>query len=84
MGVGSVLDLVALIALPVEERVQPVPATPERIDLSHVPEYRKRQCLQSGYGASRSYWVVYRGQVDRVLLAKRVVVPAAEAEESEG
>ena len=48
VGVAAGLDHVALFNLLVEERVEAVPASAERIDLTHQREYRKCGC-----GASR-------------------------------
>ena len=48
MGVGAGLDLVPLFELPVKERVQPVPAGTEGIDLAHGREYRKPPVSEIG------------------------------------
>src|SRR6476661_881827 len=46
VGVGAGLDHVTLFDLLVKERSEAVPARPQRIDLTHEPEYRK-----SGFSA---------------------------------
>jgi len=55
VGVGAGLDLVPLFELPVEERVQPVPAGTEWIDLAHGREYRKPPVSEIGATGLRGY-----------------------------
>jgi hypothetical protein len=55
VGVGAGLDLVPLFELPVEERVQPVPAGTEGIDLAHGREYLKPPVSEIGGTGLRGY-----------------------------
>jgi hypothetical protein len=50
VGVAAGLDDVALFDLLVEERVEAVPTSPERVDLSHGREYRRRGCSRYARG----------------------------------